>query len=86
MGTPLCRPSSKAPSTVKDPVYNARAQVAGLARRRPADDPELAQARHDLQVANLERAVQRAVDAAPPLTEQQRNKIAALLRPTAVAG
>lgn len=34
-----------------------------------------------LRAANLEKAIRAVVDAAPPLTEEQRAHLAALLRP-----
>lgn len=58
-----------------------RAQVAALSRSRSADDPELIEARRNLKAAKLENYVSRVVAAAPPLTEAQADRIAALLRP-----
>ena len=58
-----------------------RARVASLSRSRTSDDPDLVAARLNLKAARLEDYVARVVDAAPPLTADQRNRIAALLRP-----
>jgi hypothetical protein len=42
-------------------------------------DPVLEHARRDLRAAKLAAHVRRTVDAAPPLTAEQRSRIAALL-------
>jgi hypothetical protein len=60
-------------------VAALRARHAALARYRPADDPALVEARRDLRAARLQHAVSEAVAAAPPLTGEQRRRIAALL-------
>jgi hypothetical protein len=59
---------------------NTRAKVAALSRSRSADDAELATARRDLAAERLAEHVQRVVANAPPMTDEQRVKIAALLR------
>lgn len=56
-----------------------RARVASLTRSRPADDPDLIAARQSLKAARLEDYIRRTVDAAPPLTPEQREKLALLL-------
>lgn len=58
-----------------------RARVASLSRSRPVDDPELIRARQSLKAMKLEEYVSRIVAEAPPLTDAQRDRIAALLRP-----
>jgi hypothetical protein len=60
-----------------------RARVASLTRSRTPDDPDLIAARRNLAAARLEDYVQRVVDAAPPLTPEQRDRIAAILAPSA---
>jgi hypothetical protein len=57
-----------------------RARVASLTRSRRPDDPELVEARTSLRALKLEEHVRKAIDAAPPLTDEQRTRIAALLR------
>ena len=57
-----------------------RARVAALTRSRPADDPDLLAARRDLRCERLADYIQRTVDAAPPLTAAQRDRLATLLR------
>lgn len=60
-------------------VANARGRVAALTRSRSATDPDLVKARATLKAANLEEYVARAVAEAPPLTDEQRERIANLL-------
>ena len=62
-----------------------RARVAALARSHTPDDPELLGARRDLRAARLEEAVRKTVDTFPPLTPDQCDRIAALLRPIPVS-
>jgi hypothetical protein len=61
---------------------HAVAKHAGLARRRPPSDADVIAARRDVDVECLAAHVKRVVDSAPPLSSQQRSRIAALLRPT----
>jgi hypothetical protein len=68
-----------------------RARVAALSRatkngERPADDPELAEARRNLRALRLEEHIQKIVDQAPPLSAEQRNHLAELLRPARQGG
>jgi len=63
-----------------------RARVASLTRSREPDDPDLlaargalAAARHDLRAARAEDYLRRLVDGAPPLSAEQRTRLAALL-------
>lgn len=57
-----------------------RARVASLSRSRTADDPELVEARRNLRTERLADYIKRTVDAAPPLTADQRDRLAVLLR------
>jgi hypothetical protein len=65
-----------------------RARYAALSRDRAPDDPELvaarqalAEARQDpaLRAERLAKAIRETVDAAPPLSDEQRTRLAALL-------
>ncbi len=56
-----------------------RARVASLSRDRAPDDPELLDARRSLREERLAAAIRETVDAAPPLTDEQRARLAALL-------
>ena len=57
-----------------------RARVAALTRSRTVDDPDLVGARRDLAAARLADYIRKTVDAAPPLTQQQRDELTLLLR------
>lgn len=59
-----------------------RAQVATLSRSRAADDPDLIEARRNLRAARLQDHIEKALADAPPLTEQQLERIARLLSPS----
>ncbi|MHA6629397.1 hypothetical protein ACU61A_28505 [Pseudonocardia sichuanensis] len=62
-------------------MTNRRARVAALKRHRPAGDPAIVNAERELAAEMLASHVRRIVDAAPPLTREQRARISALLRP-----
>jgi hypothetical protein len=59
-----------------------RARIAGLSARpnRPPDDPKLVEARLNLRALRLEEHVRKVLADAPPLSDEQRNRIVALLR------
>ena len=57
-----------------------RARIAGLSRDRAPDDPELVEARRNLKTERLADYIERVVDAAPPLTGGQRERLVTLLR------
>lgn len=60
-------------------LYEKRARVAALTRSRTTDDPELVTARRDLAAERLASYIRTTVDAAPPLTNEQRQRLANLL-------
>lgn len=60
---------------------NERGRVAALSRSRTPDDPDLIAARRNLRAERLADYITRVVDAAPPLTAEQRDRLALLLRP-----
>ena len=62
-----------------------RARVASLSRTRTPDDPELLDARRNLRAERLAEHIARVVDEAPPLTPEQRDKLAVILRGGRVA-
>ncbi|MEJ3658769.1 hypothetical protein WEH80_38020 [Actinomycetes bacterium KLBMP 9759] len=64
-----------------DPVLARRGRLNALQRYRGDNDPAVLEARRDLAAEVLAEHVRRIVAAAPPLTESQRERIAALLRP-----
>ena len=61
-------------------VIVARNRHNALKRHRPADDPELLEARQSLKAASLEEHIRRVVDEAPPLSDEKRDRLALLLR------
>lgn len=63
-----------------------RAKVASLSRSRADDDPELVAARQTLKTISLEQHIREVVETAPPLTREQRDRLATLLRPTVSCG
>lgn len=61
------------------PVLQARARLGVAARTR--DPLAIRKAQRDLAAAKIAAYVQRTIDAAPPLTTEQRERIARLLTP-----
>lgn len=61
-------------------VSKPRGRVGALSRSRAANDPELLDARRELAAANLEQYIARVVATAPPLTSEQQERLAGLLR------
>ena len=59
------------------------AQIALTTRHSGPGDPRLPALRSELTAATLEEHIKRAVDAAPPLTDAQRERLALLLAPGA---
>jgi hypothetical protein len=60
--------------------HQARAKVAGLVYRRDPGDPDIADAKRALNEANLTAHIKRIVDDSPALTQEQRDRLAQLLR------
>lgn len=67
-------------AAVSATVAHHRARVGALSRDRAVDDPELLEARRNLKALRLEEHIRRVVAEAPPLTDEQRDRIATLLR------
>ena len=63
-----------------------RARVASLSRSRVPNDPDLVAARRDLRAARAEDYIKQVLAAAPPLTEEQRRHLAAILHSPGLAG
>lgn len=53
-----------------------------LKRYRTDDDPVLIEADRAAREAGLEQHIRKVVDAAPPLTDEQLGRLAAILRPS----
>ena len=60
-----------------------RGRLAYSTRIRGADAAETQAARRDFRAARLAAYIRREVDQAPPLTGEQRDRLACLLRPRA---
>ncbi len=64
--------------TVDPDVARLRARIGGIRKHHPAaDTTELGR---DLAAAKLANYIRKTVDAAPPLTPAQRDRLALLLR------
>ncbi|WP_207551988.1 hypothetical protein [Mycobacteroides abscessus] len=61
-------------------VARLRARYASLTRSRTPDDPELVETRRSLRAESLMEHVKSVVSQAPPLTNEQIERVAALLR------
>jgi hypothetical protein len=68
------RPAAPSPE-----VSHRRAQVAASKRHRGADDPRSIDAVRVLRETMLAEHIQRIVDSAPPLSAEQRSRLAVLL-------
>lgn len=63
-----------------------RAAIGGLIKNGyEPDDPVVTEARRDLKAARLADYISRVVDEAPPLSPEQRDRLAVLLRGGATA-
>lgn len=60
-------------------MTSARARHNSLKRYRPADDPEVVDARRALRDARVEEHIRKLVANAPDLTAEQRSRLAVLL-------
>ena len=63
-----------------------RGRVAALTRSRTADDPELIEARRNLIAGRAEEYIERVLAQAPPLSDEQRTRLAELLAPVRTGG
>lgn len=61
-------------------ALRARGRLNALRRYRPDDDPDVVDARRDLAAERLAEHIRRTVEAAPRLTDAQRDRLALLLR------
>ena len=62
-------------------TYHAdRARIAALVRHRPDDHEAIDNARRAYRTERLADQIRTVVDQAPPLTDEQRTRLAALLR------
>jgi len=59
---------------------SASSRVSALSRSRSDNDPVLVEARQALRVAGLTEYIEAVVNAAPPLSSEQRDRLVILLR------
>jgi len=64
---------------VNNQQLKVRARIAALTRHHPDDQKTIDLAR-DFKAERLAEYIERVVDAAPPLSQAQRDKLAILLR------
>lgn len=62
------------------------ATIAVIERHHGTDDDRLPDLRRDLRAATLEEHIRKLVDGWPPLTAEQRDRLAVLLRGAPAAG
>lgn len=65
-------------ATISPTTARARGKVAALTRSRSTDDPDLVGARRELATSSLTDHIERVLAAAPPLTNEQRRRLAGL--------
>jgi hypothetical protein len=66
--------------TISPELARLRGRYASLTRSRPADDPDLIDARRDLRAQVLAESVARLVAGAPKLTADQIARVTGLLQ------
>lgn len=63
-----------------DPVMSVRGKLArAYDKRVPADEAKRQALRSELAAAKIEKYIKRVVDEAPPLTAEQRERLASIL-------
>lgn len=73
------------PAKPNPKVARLRARKAAITRHH-GPDADTADLDRELKAASLEDHIRRVVDAAPPLTEEQRTRLALLLAPHRTGG
>lgn len=63
-----------------------RAKLARLSQTLPSNAPELRDLRTELKTQRLGEHIEKILGAAPPLTDEQRTRLAELLRPARQGG
>jgi hypothetical protein len=63
-----------------------RAQIARRSQDLPPNAPELIELRQELKEQRLAEYIEHVLAAAPPLTAEQRTRLAELLRPVRLVG
>ncbi|TGA89424.1 hypothetical protein [Streptomyces sp. MZ04] len=72
-----------AKNAISKPVAESRSRLG--AKRRWNPDADVTEERRELKAALLEAHIKKVVDSLPPLSDEQRAKLALLLRPEAGA-
>jgi hypothetical protein len=72
--------SALSPTDVVARRARSQAQAAARARHFGADDPRTVAARREFAAASIEEAVEKYLAAAPQLSDEQVERLAALLR------
>jgi hypothetical protein len=67
-------------------IYQARARLSALSRYRSPADPAVTAARGELREARLAEEIRREAEADPPLSTEQRARLAVLLLSSRQAG
>lgn len=67
-------------------VAKARAELAALSRPDAGDDDRRAAARQRLVDAKVVAFVEKALESAPPLSNETRSRLCELLRPVRITG
>jgi hypothetical protein len=67
--------------TADPAVFSRRNRLNAMQRHHGRDDPRVVEMRREVAADAIARYVRKVVDEAPPLTADQRDAIAALLRP-----
>jgi hypothetical protein len=75
-------PGKYNPNPLTPAVTTARARVSALKRHHPEGGAVVEAAVRDLRATTLEEHIKKVVDSAPPLTDDQRARLSALLRPS----
>lgn len=71
---------------VAESWQSKRARIARLSKDLPADHPELQRLRTELRTQRGSEYIKKLLDAAPPLTDEQRTKLSELLKPVRIPG
>jgi hypothetical protein len=67
-------------------ALSANGRLAAASRPGRADRDRIAQLRRELTEAKIHDYIEKLLDTAPPLTQEQRTRLAELLKPVRVNG
>ena len=69
------------PYSISPERAHARARKARLTQIHPADHPDVVKADQTVAVLAIKEYIEKTLAAAPPLSDEQRSKLAELLKP-----